>query len=359
MTASPNKQDFDLRQHQEWALSWLIRSCEVQGGAGSSAFYARWRHWKTGWAPAYPETTGYLIPTLLHYQTILPALEPAACARQCYDWLLTLADEAGGYSSLYAHSRTPSLFNSAQILLGLLAYQKEYPSELGQHQVLKTTDWCLRAVAQAQEPIMGLYHPGYLAAYYIRAIWPIALALQSLGRSTEWSALDPILAILAKKIQPDGQIMDAGFAPGASAYLHTIAYTIRGWWELGDCQNDAQKKDRARSILAYYWAIRQRGGRWPGAIHPQKGADWSFLCLPGLAQMAIILHKIGTQDHQPAYVEEARQLVRLLGQYQKKGGNPNTHGAIAGSRPFWGPYMRGRYPNWGPKFFLDAAALVQ
>jgi hypothetical protein len=34
--------------------------------------------------------------------------------------------------------------------------------------------------------------------------------------------------------------------------------------------------------------------------------------------------------------------------------NKDLYGALAGSAPLWGDYMRFRYPNWAPKFFLDA-----
>jgi len=34
-----------------------------------------------------------------------------------------------------------------------------------------------------------------------------------------------------------------------------------------------------------------------------------------------------------------------------------VRGAIAGSYPLWGRYLRWRYPNWAAKFFLDALLL--
>jgi hypothetical protein len=42
----------------------------------------------------------------------------------------------------------------------------------------------------------------------------------------------------------------------------------------------------------------------------------------------------------------ARQKLRTL--------DRQNHGAIAGSSPLWGRYLTMRYPNWAPKFFVDA-----
>ena len=46
--------------HLESALKWLCQAHE-KGACGVSAGYSFFR----GWLPPYPETTGYIIPTML------------------------------------------------------------------------------------------------------------------------------------------------------------------------------------------------------------------------------------------------------------------------------------------------------
>src|SRR4051794_28725836 len=46
--------------HWDACLGWLLRAQEVTGCGGFSTGYS----FAHGWLPAYPETTGYIIPTL-------------------------------------------------------------------------------------------------------------------------------------------------------------------------------------------------------------------------------------------------------------------------------------------------------
>ncbi|HVG43827.1 MAG TPA: hypothetical protein VM890_03825, partial [Longimicrobium sp.] len=48
------------RAHRRETTAWMVRSVAA-GGGGSCAHFAP----LTGWSRPYPETTGYLIPTLL------------------------------------------------------------------------------------------------------------------------------------------------------------------------------------------------------------------------------------------------------------------------------------------------------
>src|SRR5687768_11565693 len=65
--------------HRDEALAWLDRA-QQHGAGGFARGYSLVRDpyfgW-TGWQPAYPETTGYIIPTLLAASRWLnrPALE--------------------------------------------------------------------------------------------------------------------------------------------------------------------------------------------------------------------------------------------------------------------------------------------
>ena len=74
---------------------------------GSAAYYSTWNPFRKSWAPAYPETTGYLIETLLDYNSEYPWT--ADYAEKCADWLLGVQMPSGAFPSLYATSGKPKL----------------------------------------------------------------------------------------------------------------------------------------------------------------------------------------------------------------------------------------------------------
>jgi hypothetical protein len=45
------------------------------------------------------------------------------------------------------------------------------------------------------------------------------------------------------------------------------------------------------------------------------------------------------------------EILEYLSSVQSKKG-PSA-GGLPGSYPFWGAYLRGRYPNWAAKFYID------
>ena len=51
------------RAHLDATIIWICRAQDVCGGRGVSAGFS----FVHGWFPPYPETTGYIIPTLYDY----------------------------------------------------------------------------------------------------------------------------------------------------------------------------------------------------------------------------------------------------------------------------------------------------
>src|SRR5688572_28984045 len=57
-------------EHLRATMQWLCRAQDAAGGGGVARSYSlRWQraHGRRGWLAAYPETTGYIIPTFFDY----------------------------------------------------------------------------------------------------------------------------------------------------------------------------------------------------------------------------------------------------------------------------------------------------
>ena len=91
-------------------------------------------------------------------------------------------------------------------------------------------------------------------------------------------------------------------------------------------------------------------------------ADWEpagfSSCLTGSAQVAIVFYGLFEQTGVAKYREHANKLVNYLKALQLlQSEDASVVGAIAGSFPLFGGYMRAGYPNWATKYFLDAVLL--
>ncbi|MFA6262632.1 MAG: hypothetical protein WC760_14300, partial [Bacteroidia bacterium] len=100
-------------------LRWLAlaqdRSASHDGGV------ARDFSLRHGWATSYPETTGYIIPTLLAYARRSGQSEFRDRALRMADWLVGIQLPGGGFQGGKIDSVpvVPVTFNTGQILIGL------------------------------------------------------------------------------------------------------------------------------------------------------------------------------------------------------------------------------------------------
>ena len=103
----------------EAALDWLgaaqDRSTSRDGGIA--------RHYSliSGWGASYPETSGYIVPTLLRGQSGSVAAPHRERARAVLNWLTSIQLPGGGFQGgvIGQTPVVPVTFNTGQILIGL------------------------------------------------------------------------------------------------------------------------------------------------------------------------------------------------------------------------------------------------
>jgi len=82
----------------------------------------------TGWSSSYPETTGYIIPTMLALARRTGDAALHARARRMLDWCVAIQFAEGGFQGgkIDSTPRVPVTFNTGQVLLGLAAGVQAY-----------------------------------------------------------------------------------------------------------------------------------------------------------------------------------------------------------------------------------------
>lgn len=344
--------EYDLRTRA--SLQWLKTSIDVHGGKGSSAYYSRIKLPFKGWQLPYPETTGYIIETLFQYADEREEAWLTRYAFRCADWLVALQLDSGAFPGGYRDLTQPSVFNTGQIILGLLtAYERSNdPAYFGA--LKKATEWLVNSLEQDGSWRKAGYVPGYIPSYNTRVIWPV-LKANTLLQSDE-TALKMQLALnyYGEKTTPVYSVRDWAAFPGKKAFTHFMAYTIRGFLESGLLLKEERWVNTAREILNQVVTLYKKNGRLAGSYDEQWNGDYGFTCVTGNCQMALNLCRMYSVTGQQEHYDTAVAIFADILPAQRLSANTAHNGAIPGSVPLWGQYLPFRYPNHAVKFFLDA-----
>src|SRR5262245_47425915 len=123
------------------AIAWICRAQDATGGDGVSYGFDL----KSGWLPPYPETTGYIIPTLLRYAGLLPPVEADALrdrARRMAHWLVTVQLDCGGLpAGVLGKASAPTIFNTGQVLQGWCRAYAEFNDEALREPIIRAARW--------------------------------------------------------------------------------------------------------------------------------------------------------------------------------------------------------------------------
>jgi hypothetical protein len=345
----------DWASRARLACGWLSQSQDVTGTGGSAAYYAP----VFGWSGAYPETTGYIIQTLWRAGTRLGETDWHRRAVVMADWLLGLQSPEGWFPGGRWNPRregTPSVFNTAQIVFGLLETARRTERSVYWEAAERAVGWLVRTQNPNGSWSIGSYRKGWTPSYYAHVSWPMAeFWAQRRTDVLEDSIRRSLDAVLRDRL-PNGAFGRWAFQQGRPAFTHTIGYTLQGllessrileaWLEIG--------VSTAETATILMRKAETQGGL-AGAYH----LDWTpvnwYRCLTGNCQIASVWMRIYEETSDFRYLNAALKAVEYVAERQQiRPQNPNVHGAIAGSAPLLGAYLRGRYPNWAAKFFVDA-----
>jgi glycosyltransferase involved in cell wall biosynthesis len=351
----------DLRACSEETLKWLGRAFAAGRDGGAAANY----HLVHGWAAAYPEITGYCIPTLLQYAVSRARPALAAQAARAGDWLARTRLPTGAICRKlwFAGNTAPSVFNTAQAVEGWCALTTASLAERSELQ-----DW--RALAREagdwlvsqQEPdgrwVRNAFN-GVAHSYYARVAAPLAQLGQITGVSRYADAARAGADWVTSRQTPSGWFRDAGFTNTEAPTTHTIGYVIDGLLTCGillDEDRYVDAADRAgRALLQCY----EKRGRLPGRLAGDWRPEGQWRCLTGDAQIALTWHTLASQTGESRYARAAASMAEdIRATVRVDSGWPEISGAIQGSSPPWGEYDQFAYPTHAAKFALDLFALL-
>jgi hypothetical protein len=354
-------QQAPLERHAAGVVEWILRAQRATPDDGvAHSFDVATRRW----LPSYPETTGYIICSLLRAAQAGIADRDTlhAAATGMGRWLVKVQLESGAFQG--GHIGTPdpqpAVFNTGQILKGLtdLIVQNVEPSEAVKNSAFRAAEWLIGM----QEPdgvwrrVVSALVTEPVGAYNVRTAWALARYGKALGHRP---AIDAGIANgewLVSAQTADGWFPHMTMHAGTSPLLHTVAYTINGLLELGDlCQRPAFVEAAARAAERVRKLQDPHTGAIPGQIEPGYRAAVPWTNTTANSQMAIVWFRLaeltGEPQWRPAALAANRFNKRL---HDLDSWDEQVRGGLRGSSPCHLGYGRLSYMNWTQKFFLDA-----
>ena len=292
--------------HYERALGW-IRANEIETGGvkvGSDE------------AAAYPEVTGYLVPTLLRCGETQLAL-------RLVRWLLTIQASDGSFPSV---DGVPHIFDTGQVLRGLLAARELMPEALDACR--RTGNYLYTHIVDhgaggfAIDPIwMKRYSRSIPLSSHLYVIPPLQESAKVFGMSESQRVIEQSVQYYVRHEN----------ALNLDTLTHFLAYELEALIELDLVQLAFPMLDKIANLQAA-----------DGSVPGKSGVQW--VCTPGLAQLAVCWYKIGQRA--PA----DRALNWLEAHQRRSGGFLGSYGKKAS-------YFEKSEISWAVKFYLDAKLL--
>jgi hypothetical protein len=347
----------DTKMHLAAAMDWLCRAQDLGDDRGVATAYS----FGNGWLASYPETTGYIIETFVDYADLSGDEAYRRRAMEMADWLVSIQLPGGAFQAGPVDAPPkPSVFNSGQILLGLVRAHREADSGRYLDSAVRTGDWLIEVQdpdgAWRQYAYQGIPH-----AYYTRVAWALAelYAVTGDDRHRE-GALRQLRWALARQDE-NGWFRENSFDSTSEPFTHTIVYAAEGLLGAGLLLDDPGFVAAADKVAAALGRKLEVEKFLPGHLDEGWRSDARYTCLTGDAQLAgllLDLYMAGEGDER--YLNTALKLNEYLKSTQALDHrHPALRGGIKGSDPVWGRYMSYTYPNWAAKFFADALLLEE
>lgn len=355
--AESHKETDTLEGHIRATCNWLFLAQDATPDQGVAASY----HLLRGWSDSYPETTGYIIPTLLNVSSLYNLPEARVRALAMADWEAEVQLSSGAIqSSTISAKPFPAVFNTGQVIFGWVAAYKETNQEQYRQAAERAATWLLdmQDTDGAWRKNLSSVTNTTVQTYNARTAWALILLGISIN-SDEYidAGVKNIMWVLTQQ-HSNGWFDNNIFHTNTSPLLHTIVYVTEGLLEAGDLLSEDCFLNASQNTMDVLLKLYHDHARLHGQYNDMWQPTVKWRCIPGEAQTALVwlrLYQItGKDEYLKAGIHLNKQLMKLQ---QLTGSSSYLIGAVKGSHPIWGQYMRLAYPNWGAKFFLDSLLL--
>lgn len=352
----------ETRERADAAAAWLIRAQNATPDGGVSYGYfpvsgAR------GWDVSYPETTGYIITSFVKYahETAQPKLIERAQRMALWEAEVQMSCGAvQGGKVTTPDNQTAAAFNTGMVLDGFVSILLQRNDTTIERAAYRAANFLVADLTDE-----GLFqtngtfvNAAKVKLFNVLCAWALyrfgELTGDVIYRNAAISSVEGALRFMTT----NGWLRANCLSDSRRPLTHTIGYSLQGILEVGALADRDDFLAAAQKTFDPILTRIQPNGFLAGRFD----ADWRpkvrWSCLTGSAQLAIIGYRLGELFDENRYIHAADLMVNFLKATQRMDtGNPAIDGALPGSFPILGNYMKGGYPNWATKYLLDALIL--
>ncbi|MEN3278784.1 MAG: hypothetical protein V7631_4574 [Massilia sp.] len=338
---------------------WL---CEAQDkSASNDGGVARDFCLMKGWSTSYPETTGYIIPTMIAMAHRNGDAALHERARRMLDWCVAIQFAEGGFQGgkIDAMPRVPVTFNTGQILIGLAAGAAEYRDPRYLDAMHRAASWLRDSLDDDgcwRRFPTPFAKPGE-KAYETHVSWGLFEAERvAPGHGYGAAGLRQVEWALTKQ-EPNGWFASNCLTDPEHPLTHTIGYVLRGVLEGHLLSGRADLLQAAiRTGTGLLGAIGP-GGYMAGRLDRNFAPAANYACVTGSAQIAHCFFLLYRLTGDGRYLAAGQKLTAFVRRTVRLEGRDGRVGGVKGSFPVDGAYGQWQYLNWAAKFCIDANVL--
>lgn len=332
-------------------IRWLCLTHDVTGRQGSAQSFSL----LDGWRPPFPETTGYILQTLLEYGRRTGNPEYVERAREMGEWEIDIQNDDGGViHGLYTSERKPSsVFNTGMVMHGWLDLYRVTEEVRYLEAAVQGGRFLTRN--QDEDGIWrgAIEYNDIPHTYNSRVSWALLRLADVTGeaefRTAARRQLDWVLAMQQDNAWFDWCVFRLGMQPNT----HAIAYTLRGLLEsyvlTGHEPYLRATMKTSEVLMSKLEFHRKLAANFDRAWNPVA----SYECLTGTAQLGGVWLRLYEVTGEARFFHSGLKAIELAASHQSRVDWPPVRGALPGSYPIYGRYAPFKYPNWATKFLVD------
>jgi len=350
-------QDPGIERVIDEGVAWL--GCAQDESGSQDGGVARHYSLVSGWGTSYPETTGYIIPTMLAYAKLQRDKAARGRAERMLDWLVSIQLPNGGFQGgpIGAHPLVPVAFNTGQILLGLAIGVDEFGRD--REAMCRAADWLVKA--QDSDGCWRKFSTPFAApgekAYDTHIAWAL---LEAARVEPDKRYVDSALANVRWALgyqRENGWFEKCCLTDSTRPLTHTLGYALRGILEAYRFTHDDSLLQSARKTADGLLTSISDDGFLSGRLYRDWRGAVQWACLTGTVQISYCWLMLYQYTGEIRYRDAAYAANRYVRRTMIVDGTPQTRGAIKGSFPVNGEYGTYQYVSWACKFFVDSNLL--